>query len=124
MWRDYFPNAIVHGFDILESSMFNDVRIITHLTDASIEASLRDSLAKGAPYDLLVDDGSHQLAHQMLFRRVAIDFLRPGGYLVIEDVYEQDVEQMSSTLDGCSLVYVHRGSRGYLDNFVCYIRGQ
>ena len=41
-----------------------------------------------APYDLIIDDGSHTLKDQMFFLSVYRQFLSDIGLLVCEDVYE------------------------------------
>lgn len=95
MWRDYFPHADIHGFDIVESYLNNikDIPGVTrHLLDAADSSKgLRDVLQKecigGKKFDILLEDASHRLEHQLLFIRDAIDYIHPGGLLIIEDIF-------------------------------------
>jgi hypothetical protein len=94
MWRDYFPHAYLHGFDI-EPSAIEKIKDIPgvkgHLVDASIglRPVLQAECMGGSKFDLLFEDGSHRLDHQLLFIRDAIDYLNPGGMLIIEDIFRE-----------------------------------
>lgn len=98
MWRDYFPNALVVGVDIQQSTMFEDERIQTVLANQGDESLL--AVAKFAPFDVVVDDGSHHLDHQ----RVSCEMLRPhvrsGGLYVIEDVRATDSDGLAEAVGG------------------------
>ena len=94
MWRDYFPHAYLHGFDIEASAIekINDIPGVKgHLVDASIglRPVLQTECIGGAKFDLLFEDGSHRLDHQLLFIRDAIDYVNPGGMLIIEDIFRE-----------------------------------
>lgn len=96
-WRDYFPNATVHGLDIEQKavdSVANEPRIKATLASAT-DASYWNSL--GFQADIIIDDGSHVVEDQMIMIRLAWNSLKYGGYYVIEDthssfhdVYKQD----------------------------------
>jgi predicted O-methyltransferase YrrM len=94
MWRDYFPHAYLHGFDI-EPSAIEKIKDIPgvkgHLVDASIglRPVLQAECMGGTKFDLLFEDGSHRLDHQLLFIRDAIDYVNPGGMLIIEDIFRE-----------------------------------
>lgn len=87
MWEEFFPNAIIYGMDIEKSILFNSGRIECFWMDQDSEEIMSKSLSNcGGELDLIVDDGSHQLKHQLNTLKVAKEFLRPGGLLIIEDV--------------------------------------
>ncbi len=83
MWCDYFPNAEIHGMDIDPyCKAFADDRITIHIGDQGN----RDDLDKiGIDFDIVIDDGSHQVADQIASFKV----LWPNTQLlyVVEDVY-------------------------------------
>ena len=94
MWRDYFPHAYLHGFDIKPPTIekIKDIPGVKgHLVDASIglRPVLQAECIGGAKFDLLFEDGSHRLDHQLLFIRDAIDYVNPGGMLIIEDIFRE-----------------------------------
>jgi hypothetical protein len=96
MWRDYFPFAQLHAFDISTTALVSvkDVQNCkSYLVDAGSTKGLRESLHEategGKLFDILLDDASHRLDHQLLFLRDAIDFVAPGGVLIIEDIFRE-----------------------------------
>ena len=85
MWRDYFPNAEIHGVDILSGTDTSRVR--TFIADQmKLEAWQNLDRELASRYDIIVDDGNHVTeAHETalfwLWPRLA-----PGGYYCIEDL--------------------------------------
>ena len=97
MWADYFPNATIHGADIASAAEHGvDInasikmcaayssRIQIHLTDQRDRAQLKN-LEQFGPYDLIIDDGNHFWAEQILTFETLFDYVKPGGLYVIED---------------------------------------
>jgi hypothetical protein len=99
MWRDYFPNATIVGCDIMESVLFHDEeRIKTFYADQSNPESLL-SLVKhtiqppNTYIDIILDDGSHFVEHQIVSFKTLWEFVRPnGGLYIIEDILTSSVE--------------------------------
>jgi len=94
MWRDYFPHAYIHGFDIVESYVdkIKDINGVKgHLVDAShgLVPVLQKECIGGKKFDILLEDASHMLDHQLLFIRDAIEYINPGGLLIIEDIFRE-----------------------------------
>ncbi len=90
-WRDFFPNAMVYGFDVHPSFMLVEDRIQTCLVDSTMadEVDLRVSRIGDIQFDLIVDDGSHILRHQLLTLANLWRYVKPGGLYVIEDILDQ-----------------------------------
>jgi hypothetical protein len=92
MWRDYFSNAEIWGLDNDQGVLFQEERIHTLPCDQSSQLSLLDTVgwfydADIRNFDLIIDDGSHQLEHQALTANTLIPrLLSPTGVYVIEDV--------------------------------------
>ena len=94
MWAEYFPTAEIVGFDITQDAM-NAIqgldRVKGVLVDAAKPNALRSALtaacADKKKFTILIEDASHWLEHQLMFLRDAIDFVEPGGLLVIEDIF-------------------------------------
>jgi hypothetical protein len=94
MWKDYFQNASFHAFDISIQSLLNVKSIpnvITYLVDETnvhgIVDCLEEATSDGVRFDILLEDASHQLNHQLHFLKDAIQYVRPGGLLIIEDIF-------------------------------------
>lgn len=95
MWRDYFPNAEIHGIDIsvdeyrkaiLEDPESNlpslPSRTHFHIGDQG-DKDFLDTI--GIDFDIVIDDGSHRVADQIF----TFNHLWPNTRLVyiVEDVY-------------------------------------
>ena len=90
MWEEFFPEASIYGFDIDESTLFQKGRITCKKMDQGSEESVNEVLqAWGPEFDILVDDGSHILKHQLLTKTVGSKYVKPGGLLIIEDIEER-----------------------------------
>jgi hypothetical protein len=88
MWRDYFPNAEIHGFDSQKTELTPESRIHLHVGDQADRHSL-DSLleAAGSPFDLIIDDGGHTMEQQQVSFACLFPHLRPGCPYIIEDLH-------------------------------------
>lgn len=102
-WRDFFPNAMVTGFDIKEDVMFaenEEERVRTFLVDAGNKREILKALEKMfgnlesalGKIDVIIDDGSHAATDQRRGIQYLWPFLKKGsGVYIIEDVAEEDV---------------------------------
>ncbi|WP_059413229.1 hypothetical protein [Cupriavidus basilensis] len=89
MWLQYFPHAMVQGFDISDFSFFQHPRFRFTRGDAGRAADLQAAVAGTDGYDLIIDDGSHASFHQQLAFLHLFPHLRPGGLYIIEDLHWQ-----------------------------------
>lgn len=88
MWRDYLPNAQVHGADNVSDTMFEDERITTHMCDYRNDGELAHLIKTiGPDIDLVVDDGSHISENQISLYRRMMPVLSKDTVYVIEDVH-------------------------------------
>lgn len=90
MWKEYFPNADIVGIDSDERCLVHDEdRIKCYGADQNNPAHLyavMEKLKDKPPFDLIVDDGSHNREHQVASLKALLPFLAPWGYYVIEDL--------------------------------------
>lgn len=93
MWRDYFPNAMIFGFDNQREFLHDEERIKTFECDVTDDESIRRAIAKaGGNMDLIVDDASHVPSDQVRAANELMFSLAIDGIYVIEDVgHPQDV---------------------------------
>ena len=92
-WRDYFPNASIHGLDVQPDTQFAENRIRTHLCDSTDPQQSSKFLANVGveAFDLIIDDGSHLGDDQLATLRNLLPHVRAGGLYVIEDVLPDSV---------------------------------
>jgi hypothetical protein len=96
MWKDYFPTAHLTGFDIDKNALQKIAElqnVKAYYVDAGNPRGLRHALTEscedGKKFDILIDDASHCLSHQLIFLREAIPYMASGGILIIEDIFRE-----------------------------------
>jgi SAM-dependent methyltransferase len=94
MWQEYFWNSIVYGFDynqpLLDSfkNKYNTDRILLSHMDVREPEIINNSFEKsGVTYDLIIDDATQYLEDQLNVIRNAVNYLNPGGFIIVEDIY-------------------------------------
>jgi len=109
-WRDFFPNADVHGVDIApDTRIDSEQRITTHLCDSSNPNQVATTLKAIAPSipDLIIDDGLHSAAAQIATFRNFFPALRADGLYVVEDVLPANVPDVLAGINriarGCDV---------------------
>ena len=120
MWEEFFPNAHIYGFDIRKELFFMEGRVSCIYMDQDDVQSMKDAFAViEKPYDIIVDDGSHFILHQLNTKEYAGQYLRQGGLLIIEDIEERYFEnRFSQPPFGFEVVAKAVGRPG--DNYVIY----
>lgn len=98
MWEYYFGNASVHGSDISVrpvGGMANLEPMIAegghniHILDATNKEQV-DKEFIGMRFDVIIDDASHILEHQLSIYKSFKPFLAKGSIYIIEDVDKID----------------------------------
>ena len=115
MWKEYFfRGAQIHAADHHEHTLINDRKITSFLCDQSRYDELK-LLREWLPVlDIFIDDGSHQLEHQILTASVMLNSMRPNSLYIIEDTYA-DKGQLLADMFGGEL---WRGTKTDDDNLV------
>ena len=92
MWREYFPNARIQGFDIAD---FSTAPAIPNCEIIRGDMGNPDDLLslvkhnEGQEFDIIIDDGSHASHHQQIALGTLFPHLKDGGYYAIEDLNYQ-----------------------------------
>lgn len=87
MWREYFPNAEIHGVD-LDVHRCGEIEGVTlHKLDVADQRALKKLCEDFGPWDLVIDDGSHTMKHQQLTFLTVWPHIKPDGFHVIEDLH-------------------------------------
>ncbi len=81
-WKDYIPEADVFGIDVVDNRKeeYKSDRI-TFINEDINKVNLN-----GHYWDIIIDDASHFLEDVKFVVERYLPWLKPGGYLIIEDV--------------------------------------
>jgi len=91
VWEAYFPNATLFGIDIHtkeEMQLRSEVELTrtqVDVVDQSDAVALKAYAEEFGPFDIIIDDGSHYVSHQILGFELLWNHLNIGGTYVIED---------------------------------------
>ncbi len=91
MWAEYFPEAEIFSCDIREETLINEGRIHSMQCDQGERGDLITLAELWGPWDVIIDDGSHQTLHQINTALTLLPYLNSPGAYVIEDVQEPDL---------------------------------
>jgi len=131
MWQQYFTNANIYGFEYHDTLIknfkkkFNNDRI----TLANINVNNVDSIKKAfsdmnVMYDIIIEDTTHQFEDQIRVIENTYQYLKPGGILIVEDIFksynETDyIKRLTPILDNfqdyyfIELDHVNKNSTGW-----------
>ena len=91
IWEEYFPNAMIHCVDIdpdtFQTHIGESPRIDMRFFDGTNEENLHNNFEDNM-FDVIIDDGSHLIDHQVLTAAYLWPKLKPGGIFVIEDTQD------------------------------------
>lgn len=86
-FKALLPNYDLYGADFDREILFEEDRIKTCFTDQNNPSELQNLISSfGDNFDLLIDDGLHTPIANLNSFYVFDKMVRPGGYIVIEDV--------------------------------------
>jgi hypothetical protein len=87
-WRDFFPNGRIYAGDIDRSILVNDERIQTFYCDQGSKDSILDMWNQPdlhEEFDIIIDDGCHEVFHNITFFENSFHKVKKGGVYIIED---------------------------------------
>ncbi len=87
MWEEFFPNAEIYGIDIEPDCLaFAGNRRKIFIGNQIDETFLNNVLKEaGGAFDIIIDDGSHRVYHQLKSFNILFPKLKSHGIYVIED---------------------------------------
>jgi hypothetical protein len=86
-WEEYFPNAQIFGIDIVDCKHMDTARIKTLLGSQNNIAFLKNINDTYGPFDIIIDDGSHNSADMTVSMNFLFPLLKSGGIYVVEDLH-------------------------------------
>jgi len=98
-WRRYFEKARIYGYDS-DTAAMSCVPSLPNTSLSEVDVSNKEALLKalerdtadGELFDVILDDAAHEVAHQTLLIQEGLRFVKPGGLMIIEDVFRDKPE--------------------------------
>ncbi len=84
MWADWYKGAKIFGGEFDSNNFYNDEKITTHFVDQRLPLSLKNLIEKIGFCDVIIDDGSHVIQHQIDTLKVLLPHCK---YYVLEDLH-------------------------------------
>lgn len=98
LWQKYFQNANIYGIDL--SYFVPELVNIDRITQI-IGNAYSDKVANilvDSEFDIVIDDGPHTLESFKLFIEKYWSKVKPGGYFIIEDIYDDVAQELIAYL--------------------------
>lgn len=88
MWADFFTNANIYAFDIVDKKYIqeDEDRIYIEQGDQG-DVNFLENVFPQTEFEIIVDDGSHNVIHQQLSLKTLFKRLAPGGFYILEDLH-------------------------------------
>lgn len=130
LWERYFKNSEkIVGVDIdltwvqdkvvNESKTNKKIQLIQH--DASVP-SLLDVLDSTDTYDIIIDDGSHWVGHQLATFNILKSRMKVGGIYIIEDIQNDgEASYLKNSIPNSEIIDL-RGIKNRYDDLVLVYR--
>ena len=88
LWREYFQNAeMIIGIDNRPEVVHPDFRHIDGVTQYYFDAYNEGMVRTLSQYDIIIDDGCHDLPYQKKALELYLPHLKKGGIYVVEDIH-------------------------------------
>ena len=131
-WREFFPNSKIYGADVDKKILFKEDRIETFYCDQTKKESIDElwdsESLKNIKFDIIIDDGLHEVKANIKFLKNSFSKLKKGGIYIIEDLmnfnikeYELRLKELAKKLKfNFEIKNFHHTNQ--LDNVICYIK--
>jgi len=103
VWEFYFSQASIYGIDIKKRKEMLDRihRSIVKMINQSDKKRLIKFAEEHGPFDIIIDDGSHMMSHQIASFEALWPHVTSGGLYVIEDTETSYVEKYIDSNPTC-----------------------
>lgn len=132
IFREFFTEARLFGFEFNRDSIERVTRLGMEKTQLSfVNVADEDCITRAfeesqTRFDLIIDDSTHQPSHQINVIRRCVPFLKPGGILIIEDIFddfrapealfEEVIREMAEQVSLVTFIYP-KNKRVYVGNW-------
>lgn len=87
MWKEYFKNSSIYGIDLNpECEQWEGQNVHINIGDQGNIGFLKDIGKRVGKFDIIIDDGSHMMNHQIISFNTLFHFLKDGGIYILEDL--------------------------------------
>lgn len=94
VWQEYFPNANIYGFEKMpvwldnwKKNHSNIPRVSVNSMDVRFDSEIITPLKNtGVLFDCIIDDSSHFFYDMIRIIKNSLQFIKPGGMIIIEDI--------------------------------------
>lgn len=121
MYLEYYDNPYVVGMDIQHKGQyFSDKWKFVQGDQTNVEDLSRCVIGED-PFDIILDDGGHTMKQQQITFGYLIDFVKPGGFFILEDLHTSLwSEYIESDCEFTSLQMLERiqNGEGYFSNYI------
>ena len=100
MWQEYFPNSNIYGFEYNNElihkfkTFYNNDRITLSHIDVRNSESIKSTFRNlDIMYDIIIEDTTHEFEDQISVIENTYQYLKPGGILIIEDIFKRYNEE-------------------------------
>lgn len=87
MWREYFPNAEIHGIDIVEYSDNKVDNVNYHCIDIENTEALTNFINDNYDWDVVIDDGGHTMKQQQFSFKYFLGIMKKPAIFIMEDLH-------------------------------------
>jgi predicted O-methyltransferase YrrM len=95
MWQEYFKNSNIYGFEYNDKLINsfkqlydNDRILLTNMDVTNKDSILRAFGDFNIMYDIIIEDTTHQFEDQIRVIENCYQYLKPGGILIVEDIFK------------------------------------
>lgn len=102
LWRKYFgTDASIHGIDINpKAADRSPPDTVVHIGSQQDSQFLIDIATRFGPFDIVIDDGSHLMLHQINSFEAIYPLLSPQGLYICEDAFTSYWHEYGGSLRG------------------------
>ena len=101
MWLDYFPYAEITGLDIQDKNLKLPARARIYQGSQIDSAVLSKLCVERGPFDIIIDDGSHEVDHMISSFMHLYPLMAPDGTYTVEDTQTC----FSNGRNGCDSIF-------------------
>lgn len=121
LWRAYFDKANIYGIDVRNVLQFTEE--VTPIIHDANDPAIIEKYFSNLEFDIIIDDASHEVSHQLIRFPIYFPKLKKGGIYVIEDVQDLDTEgKQLIALDSSVTVVDNRKVKGRYDDVLIVYR--
>lgn len=95
MWRKFFSKAKIYGLEfdnqkIIKAKKHGLKNTLYKKIDVSNQKSIKTTFLKiNKKFDVIIDDSTHLIDHQINIIKETLPFLKQNGILIIEDIFKK-----------------------------------